>query len=32
MLPETNLLLTVDFRRESWELPEVSAASPEVTR
>ena len=32
MLPETNLLLTVDFRRESWELPEVSAVSQEVTR
>ena len=31
MLPETNLLLTDDFRRESWELPEVSSASQEVS-
>jgi hypothetical protein len=30
MLPETNLLLTDDFRRESWELSGVSAASQEV--
>ena len=28
--PETNLLLTDDFRRESWELSEVSAVSQEV--
>ena len=31
MLPETNLLLTDDFCRESWEMPEVSSASQEVS-
>lgn len=30
--PGADLLLTDDFRRESWELSEVSAVSQEVTR
>ena len=29
--PEVNLLLTADFRRDSWTPPKVSAASGEVT-